>query len=262
VQDIVDLNGGKPMTLSTVYKLSVSVSDVLQLLKDAAPHLFTQPLAIPKRVFIIDEINRGNISNIFGELITLIEPSKRIHASEAQRSILPYSGQHFGVPDNVYLIGAMNTADRSIAMLDMALRRRFSFVEMQPDASSLRDILVDGIDVAAMLETLNKRITVLLDREHTIGHAYFLPLKEDPSIERLAQLFRSNIVPLLQEYFYDDYEKIQLVLGDNQKPDDSTRFIIQKTDAARLFGKPDDEYSAYFEVHREAFMRIDAYAYL
>lgn len=261
-EDIVDLNAGKTMTLSSVYKLSISVSDALQILKKAKPTLFTQNVKIPNRVFIIDEINRGNISKIFGELITLIEPSKRIGAKEQLRAMLPYSGQHFGVPDNVYLIGTMNTADRSIALIDTALRRRFSFVEMQPDSSTLTDILVDGIDISQMLDTLNKRITVLLDHEHTIGHAYLLPLKTAPTIENLAAIFEYTIVPLLQEYFYDDYEKIQLVLGDNQKPDDSTRFIVKKSDAVKLFGNADIDFPEYYEIHSAAFKRIDAYAFL
>lgn len=261
-EDIVDFNAGKAMTLSSVYKLSVSVSDALQILRKVKPSLFTQKVKIPNRVFIIDEINRGNISKIFGELITLIEPSKRIGASEQLRALLPYSGQNFGVPDNVYIIGTMNTADRSIAMIDTALRRRFEFIEMQPDSTTLKDVLVDGIDIAEMLDTINKRITVLLDREHTIGHSYLLPLKTDPTIENLAAIFENRIIPLLQEYFYDDYEKIQLVLGDNQKPDDSTRFIVKKTDAVKLFGNADVDFPEYYEVNSEAFMRIDAYAFL
>jgi len=261
-EDIVDLNAGKNMTLSSVYKLSVSVSDALQILRKLKPTLFTQKVKIPNRVFIIDEINRGNISKIFGELITLIEASKRINASEQLRAILPYSGQNFGVPDNVYIIGTMNTADRSIAMIDTALRRRFSFVEMHPESATLKDVLVDGIDIAEMLDTLNKRITVLLDREHTIGHSYLLSLKDDMTIENLAGIFENNIIPLLQEYFYDDYEKIQLVLGDNQKPDDSTRFIVKRTDAVKLFGNADINFPEYYEVNSEAFMRIDAYAFL
>ncbi|GAB6274656.1 MAG: hypothetical protein STSR0004_15200 [Peptococcaceae bacterium] len=261
-EDIVDFNAGKTMTLSSVYKLSVSVSDALQILRKVKPSLFTQKVKIPNRVFIIDEINRGNISKIFGELITLIEPSKRIGAIEQLRAILPYSGQNFGVPDNVYIIGTMNTADRSIAMIDTALRRRFDFVEMQPNSATLTDVLVDGIDIAEMLDTINKRITVLLDREHTIGHSYLLPLKSDPTIENLAEIFENRIIPLLQEYFYDDYEKIQLVLGDNQKPDDSTRFIVKKTDAVKLFGNADIDFPEYYEVNSEAFKRIDAYAFL
>lgn len=261
-EDIVDLNARKTMTLSTVYKLSVTVSDALQILRRLKPTLFNQNVKIPNRVFIIDEINRGNISKIFGELITLIEPSKRINAKEQIRAILPYSGQSFGVPDNVYIIGTMNSADRSIAMIDTALRRRFSFIEMQPDSTILNDVLVDGIDIASMLDTLNKRITVLLDREHTIGHSYLLTLKNQPTIEILAEIFEKKIVPLLQEYFYDDYEKIQLVLGDNQKPDDSTRFIIKKTDALKLFGDADINFPDYYEINSQAFMRIDAYAFL
>jgi len=142
------------------------------------------------------------------------------------------------------------------------LRRRFEFIEMQPDSTTLKDVLVDGIDIAEMLDTINKRITVLLDREHTIGHSYLLPLKTDPTIENLAAIFENRIIPLLQEYFYDDYEKIQLVLGDNQKPDDSTRFIVKKTDAVKLFGNADVDFPEYYEVNSEAFMRIDAYAFL
>ncbi len=261
-EDIFELNAQRLMMQPSVYKLSVSVSDALQLLRKVKPSLFTPKVKIPNRVFIIDEINRGNISKIFGELITLIEPTKRIGAEEQLRALLPYSGKKFGVPDNVYLIGTMNTADRSIALIDTALRRRFSFVEMQPDSATLTDVLVDGIDIGAMLDTLNKRITVLLDREHTIGHSYLLPLKADPTIERLAAIFENTIVPLLQEYFYDDYEKIQLVLGDNQKPDDSTRFIIKKSDAVKLFGNADIDFPEYYEINDEAFKRIDAYAFL
>lgn len=262
-EDIYELNSEKLMMQPSVYKLSISVSDTLQLLKKIKPSLFTQKVKIPNRVFIIDEINRGNISKIFGELITLIEPTKRIGASEQLRASLPYSGQKFGVPDNVYIIGTMNTADRSIARIDAALRRRFSFVEMLPESTTLKDILVDGIDIAEMLDTLNKRITVLLDREHTIGHSYFLqPLKIDPSIERLAAIFENEIIPLLQEYFYDDYEKIQLVLGDNQKPDDSTRFIVKKADAVKLFGNADIDFPEYYEINSAAFREVDAYAFL
>ncbi|NCU27121.1 hypothetical protein EOM86_10440, partial [Candidatus Nomurabacteria bacterium] len=262
-EDIYELNSEKLMMQPSVYKLSISTSDALQLIKKLKPSLFEQKVKIPNRVFIIDEINRGNISKIFGELITLIEPTKRIGASEQLRASLPYSGQNFGVPDNIYLIGTMNTADRSIARIDAALRRRFNFVEMLPESETLKDILVEGIDIAQMLNTLNKRITVLLDREHTIGHSYFLqPLKADPSIDRLATIFENEIIPLLQEYFYDDYEKIQLVLGDNQKPDDSTRFIVKKTDALKLFGNADIDFTEYYEINSAAFREVDAYAFI
>ena len=261
-EDIVDLNAGKSMTLSTVYKLSISVSDALQIVKKHRPDLFGQGVKIPNRVFIIDEINRGNISKIFGELITLIEPSKRINAREELRATLPYSGQNFGVPDNVYIVGTMNTADRSIAIIDTALRRRFSFVEMQPESELLQGVFVDGINIAQMLETLNKRVSVLLDRHHNIGHSDLLPLKTDPTINNLAGIFENNIIPLLQEYFYDDYEKIQFVLGDNQKVDDSTRFIIKKNDIHELFGNTDFNFSEYYEVNRKAFKRNEAYAFL
>ncbi len=261
-EDIVDINGGRTMTLSTVYKLSVSVSDALQMLRKLKPDLFTGKVKVPNRVFIIDEINRGNISKIFGELITLIESSKRVGASEQLRARLPYSGQNFGVPDNVYIIGTMNTADRSIAMIDSALRRRFSFVEMQPDSTILEGVSVGNINIAQMLDTINKRITVLLDREHTIGHSYLLPLKNSSTIETLAEVFENSIVPLLQEYFYDDYEKIQLVLGDNRKSDDSSRFVVKKTDTVDLFGSAEIDFPEYYEVNREAFKRIEAYAFM
>ena len=261
-EDIVDINGGRTMTLSTVYKLSVSVSDAMQMLRKLKPRLFTEEVKVPNRVFIIDEINRGNISKIFGELITLIESSKRVGASEQLRARLPYSGQNFGVPVNVYIIGTMNTADRSIAMIDSALRRRFSFVEMQPDSTILEGVSVGNINIAQMLDTINKRITVLLDREHTIGHSYLLPLKNSSTIETLAEVFENSIVPLLQEYFYDDYEKIQLVLGDNRKSDDSSRFVVKKTDTVDLFGSAEIDFPEYYEVNREAFKRIEAYAFM
>ena len=258
-EDIVDLNGGRAMTLSTVYKLSVSVSDVLQMLRKLKSDLFKEEVKVPNRVFIIDEINRGNISKIFGELITLIESSKRIGASEQLRARLPYSGQNFGVPDNVYIIGTMNTADRSIALIDSALRRRFSFVEMQPNSTILKGVSVENINIGQMLDTINKRITVLLDREHTIGHSYLLPLRKSATIETLAEIFENSIVPLLQEYFYDDYEKIQLVLGDNKKTDDSTRFIVKKCVTVDLFGSAEIDFPEYYEVNREAFKMIEAY---
>lgn len=170
------------------------------------------------RVLIIDEINRGNISRIFGELITLIEPSKREGCAESLSVTLPYSKERFSVPRNVHLIGTMNTADRSLAGLDVALRRRFEFVEMLPDAEALAGVVVAGIPVDALLSTMNRRIEVLLGRDYMLGHAYFMRLKDSPTLDVLAEVFRRQVLPLLQEYFFEDWQKIAWVLNDHRKP--------------------------------------------
>ena len=161
-------------------------------------------------VLIIDEINRGNVSAIFGELITLLEEDKRKGNKEQTEVTLPYSNDKFSVPNNVYVIGTMNTADRSVEALDTALRRRFSFVEMQPNPSILLNSEYQDVDLKRLLETINQRIEVLVDKDHQIGHSYFIGIQ---NLEDLKQIFKDKIIPLLEEYFYGDFGKIGLVLG-------------------------------------------------
>lgn len=235
--DLKELNDNKRFSLPTCYPLErMTVSDVLR-------HLEANNIQLPEYqstgkkqnyVIVIDEINRGNISKIFGELITLIEPSKRDGNEEALKLSLPYSGKPFSVPNNLYIIGTMNTADRSLTMLDTALRRRFDFVEMMPDPTTLESTVVKGIDLTQLLTKLNERIEVLYDREHTLGHAFLIPVKEaladgeDVAFHKLIGVFQNKIIPLLQEYFFEDWQKIRLVLGDNQKPAE-LQFITEET---------------------------------
>lgn len=173
-----------------------------------------------KYILLIDEINRGNIAKIFGELITLIEDDKRLGEHNELTVTLPYSKENFGVPSNLYVIGTMNTADRSIALLDIALRRRFTFLEMMPDYSII-DIEIDGVNLKLILEKLNLRISSLIDRDHQIGHSYFCEVvkkQKNRNVEgaksELMFVWYKKIIPLLQEYFYNDWERLKIVLGD------------------------------------------------
>jgi hypothetical protein len=232
--------------------------------------LVRRAMAEPERSFalFIDEINRANISNVFGELITLIEDDKRMNWDPDSRQWvagvrvkLPYThaansrAPLFGVPDNLYIVATMNTADRSIALMDLALRRRFRFIELRPDPGLLATApgpikTGDGqiIRLDQVLDRINQRLEYLVDRDHALGHSYLMHVH---SLDDLESVFRDAILPQLQEYFYGDWEKIQLVLGDLvDEPDRDGRpkahpnaivgHVIQRpTD---LFGVTDDAY--------------------
>ncbi|MES2622227.1 MAG: AAA family ATPase [Bacteroidota bacterium] len=188
---------------------------ILDKLKSYQPSLIVEKEE-KNYVLIIDEINRGNVSQIFGELITLIEEDKRLGKAESLEVTLPYSKEKFGVPPNLHIIGTMNTADRSVEALDTALRRRFNFEEMPPKPlliateGKLKDGILDTIDLTLLLTTINKRIEKLLDKDHQIGHSYLMSISK---WTELKEAFQSKIIPLLQEYFFGDYGKIGLVVG-------------------------------------------------
>ncbi|MCK9306268.1 MAG: AAA family ATPase [Methanoculleus sp.] len=200
---------------------------------------------------IIDEINRGDISRIFGELITLLEADKRYGEEHGIAITLPYSKEKFAIPPNLYIIGTMNTADKSISLVDAALRRRFGFIEMMPDYDAIRN-LPDGKDgegreiadiAAGTLETINKRIARNYDRDHQIGHSYLVKVGDAPSrneaIEVLHFAWYHEIIPLLQEYYYDAPIKFNEVIGSEfvKIPRDEHGFEF----CARLYG---DEFLA------------------
>lgn len=223
-----------------------------------------------KFAIFIDEINRGNIANIFGELITLIEPDKRQGCENELSITLPYSKELFSVPNNLDIYGTMNTSDHSLTKLDLALRRRFKFVELLPNYKLLEEIKVYGVNIGKMLKTMNERIEILLGRDYLIGHSYFLELQdlaEDKQQEKLASIFQHKIIPLLQEYFFEDWERIQWVLNDQNK-EQAYQFIhllseTRKNDLSRLFGNvqnmnqvPDRRY----QINEDAFKQAEAYS--
>lgn len=261
--NILKMNNDTVMTLAAVYRMNnINKEDILAAIAQQNNMQQNGNTDSKNYVFIIDEINRGNISKIFGELITLVEESKRKGNCDEQVATLPYSHKPFGIPNNLYILGTMNTADRSIATLDTALRRRFHFVEMLPDSATLEGLSVEGISIKALFETINLRIAALYDREHTIGHAYFMPLQESPTLQTLADIFSQNIIPLLQDYFFDDYQKIRLVLGDNKKTSPEQQFVrVIAQDPKWLFGDTDEAPDTVisYEINVAAFSNPDAY---
>lgn len=225
-------------------------------------------------VIIIDEINRGNISKIFGDLISLVEEGKRLGEKNALTATLPYSKEQWGVPSNVYIIGTMNTADRSIERIDTALRRRFHFLEIMPKPELLAkyqkvkkpDGTIEDLSLKELLTAMNDRIAYVFDREHQIGHSYFLDIHEDNgvySLKELAHVFQREIIPLLQEYFYNSYPKIRYVLGLGDSNSDSD-FITEKERSGyasynfESIDEGDDEEKVY-EINASAFEDVENY---
>ncbi|EPU3865358.1 AAA family ATPase [Cronobacter turicensis] len=258
----------KSLSQMTLYELQDTTIDREKLTQLLGPveNVDSQDLA---HVLIIDEINRGNIARIFGELITLLEPDKRQGADDEQSLMLPYSKQTFSVPQNVYVIGTMNTADKSLIQMDLALRRRFSFTEMPARPELLAGVTAFGVDVETLLTLINQRIEALLDSEHMIGHAYFMPLKKlENNVDReacLASIFQNKIIPLLREYFFDDYERIGWVLNDPVKTKEN-RFILLQQSAqlpslSALFPKDiaDSMSDRRFRINEHAFTSAEAY---
>ncbi len=264
--DIREINDGVRFSQKTMYEIDrFGWSELSEFLEAKGITLdgnsgVAHPQPLP-HVLIIDEINRGNISRIFGELITLIEPSKRKGMPEALEVVLPYSRKRFSVPANLHLIGTMNTADRSLAGLDIALRRRFEFVEMLPDLALLANIKVEGIAIDCLLAAMNERIEALLGRDYMLGHAYFLRLRQEGTLAALADIFKRQVLPLLQEYFFEDWQKIALVLNDQRKKNAALQFLQKREASEGLFG-PDVDLprdAHLWSINAKAFENPEAY---
>jgi len=232
--DLEDLRAGKLFDKVPSTKLEkYLVNGYRNILPPIVERLIAEPThrarsSVQPKVLIIDEINRGNVSKIFGESITLIEPDKRLGAREQLTVTLPYSKKPFGLPACLHIVGTMNTADRSLTGLDVALRRRFEFEEVAPDPSIVEGIEIDGVNLGQLMTAINARIELLLNRDHCIGHAYFTDLEDTPTLSALERIFRQRILPLLQEYFFDDWEKIAMVLNDHRKADPADRIIVER----------------------------------
>jgi len=204
-------------------------------ISEASGYELLPPDESPAFVLLIDEINRGNISKILGELVTLMEPDKRLGGEREIRVTLPYSGEVFGVPSNLYVLGTMNTSDKSIALVDVALRRRFGFEELMPDFGFCEGL---SENMRKVLAELNHRISLRKDRDHQIGHSYFMRVQKVGDFERVL---RENVLPLLQEYFYNDWEGLRYALGDEQK--DKGAFIRKVSDADHKWARNRWEWS-------------------
>lgn len=208
--NILKINNGTKFTLGTVYQLNnMSLKDVLDIV-DEQEQVTSYKDNDKLYILIIDEINRGDVSKIFGELITLIEEDKRVGNKYQMKTTLPYSKESFGVPNNLYIIGTMNTADRSIALLDTALRRRFDFEEIIPRPELLGGKVVEGINLQTLLTRVNERITNKYDRDHQIGHSYLMGVNTKEQLERA---YKNRILPLLNEYFYNESKTVAEILN-------------------------------------------------
>ena len=208
--NILKINNGTKFTLGTVYQLNnMSLKDVLDIV-DEQEQVTSYKDNDKLYILIIDEINRGDVSKIFGELITLIEEDKRVGNKYQMKTTLPYSKESFGVPNNLYIIGTMNTTDRSIALLDTALRRRFDFEEIMPRPELLGGKVVEGINLQTLLTRVNERITNKYDRDHQIGHSYLMGVNTKEQLERA---YKNRILPLLNEYFYNESKTVAEILN-------------------------------------------------